>query len=178
LRELVGLLPFVSGLLQEALKDVDESLVVVRAAADRLAPNSETRATLRKQEDAIRDLAIRAEVHSDQAIRKTAGYFQQKTAELHAVNRSLEEIRIRLVTEIDRLQELKVRLEFNPAAAQNREALKEGEVNLDHIKALTADAQQLASDLNNFGGTVPVAAQRCSKACRCAVCPCARRDQA
>ena len=140
------------------VKDVDESLVVVRAAADRLAPNSETRATLRKQEDAIRDLAIRAEVHLDQAIRKTAGYFQQKTAELHAVNRSLEEIRIRLVTEIDRLQELKVRLEFNPAAAQNREALKEGEVNLDHIKALTADAQQPASDLNNFGGTVPVAA--------------------
>jgi hypothetical protein len=140
------------------VKDVDESLVVVRAVADRLAPNSETRATLRKQEDAIRDLAIRAEVHSDQAIRKTASYFQQKTAELHAVNRSLEEIRIRLVTEIDRLQELKVRLEFNPAAAQNREALKEGEVNLDHIKALTADAQQLASDLNNFGGTVPVAA--------------------
>jgi hypothetical protein len=45
------------------VKDVDESLVVVRAAADRLAPNSETRATLRKQEDAIRDLAIRAEVH-------------------------------------------------------------------------------------------------------------------
>ena len=39
------------------VKDVDESLVVVRAAADRLAPNSETRATLRKHEDAIRDLA-------------------------------------------------------------------------------------------------------------------------
>ena len=141
------------------VKNVDESLVVVQAAVDRLAPNSETRATLRKQEDAIRDLAIRAEVHSDRAIRKTAAYFRQKTAELHAINRSLEEIRIRLVTEIDRLQELKVRLEFNPAAAQNREAtLKEGEVNLDHIKALTANAQQLASDLNNFGGTVPVAA--------------------
>ena len=140
------------------VKDVDESLVVVRAAADRLAPNTETRVTLRKQEEAIRDLAIRAEVHSDRAIRKTAGYFQQKTAELHAVNRSLEEIRIRLVTEIDRLQELKVRFEFNPAAAQNREALKEAEVNLNHVNALAADAQQLASDLNNFGGTVPVAA--------------------
>jgi hypothetical protein len=78
-------------------KDVEACLVVLRAAADRLAPNSETRATLRKQEDAIRDLAIRAEVHSNQAIREIAGRFQQKTAELHVVNRSFEDIRTRLV---------------------------------------------------------------------------------
>jgi hypothetical protein len=141
-----------------AVKDVDQYLVVLRTAADRLTPNSETRVTLRKQEDAIRDLAIRAEVHSDQAIRKTAGHFQQKTAEMHAVNRSLEQIRIQLVTEIDRLEELKVQLEFDPAAAQNDESLKEGKVSADNIQTLTADAQRLASDLQNFSGTPPVAA--------------------
>ena len=97
-------------------------------------------------------------MHSDQAIRKTAGYFQQKTAELHAVNRSLEETRIRLVTEIDRLEELKGELEFNHAAAQSDEWLKDGKVSVDNIQALTGAAQRLAADLQNFGGTVPVAA--------------------
>ena len=115
-------------------KDVDGCLVVLRAAADRLTPNSETRAALRKQEDAIRDLAIRAEVHSNQAIRKIAGHFQQKTAELHAVNRSFEEMRTRLVMEIDRLQELKIQLQFNHAVAHSGELLKEGEVSVDNIQ--------------------------------------------
>ena len=45
-------------------KDIDECLVVLRAAADRLAPDAEARVALRKQEAGVRDLAIRAEVHS------------------------------------------------------------------------------------------------------------------
>ena len=139
-------------------KDVDQYLVVLRTAADRLAPNSETRVTLRKQEDAIRDLAIRAEVHPDQAIRKIAGHFQQKTSELHAINRSLEDLRTRLITEIDGLEQLKVQLEFNHAAAQNDGSLKEGKVSIDNIQSLTADVQRLASNLQNFGETPPVAA--------------------
>jgi DNA repair exonuclease SbcCD ATPase subunit len=99
-----------------AAKDIDECLLVLRAAADRLAPDEETRAVMRKQEGAIRDLASRAEVHPDPDIRKTAGYFQQKTTELHALNRSVEEIRTRLVTQMDRLEELKIQLEFNRTA--------------------------------------------------------------
>ena len=92
-------------------KDINKCLVVLRAAAGRLAPDAETRVTLRKQEVAVRDRAIRAEVHVDPEIRKTAGYFQQKTTELHALNRSVEEIRTRLITQIDRLEELKIQLE-------------------------------------------------------------------
>jgi hypothetical protein len=46
-------------------KDINECLVVLRAAAGRLAPDAETRVTLHKQEVAVRDLAIRAEVHPD-----------------------------------------------------------------------------------------------------------------
>ena len=88
---------------------------------------------------------------TDPDIRKTAGYFQQKTTELHALNRSVEEIRTRLVTQIDRLEELKIQLEFNHAAAQIGEAVKGGEVSLDDIQAITADAQRIAADLNGFG---------------------------
>ena len=137
-------------------KDIDECLVVLRAAAGRLVPDAETRVTLREQEVAVRDLAIRAEVHPDPDIRTTAGYFQQKTAELHALNRSVEEIRTRLVTQIDRLEELKIQLEFNHAAAQIGEAVKGGEVSLDDIQAITADAQRIAADLNGFGRATAV----------------------
>jgi hypothetical protein len=126
-------------------KDIDECLVVLRAAAGRLAPDAETGVTLRKQEVAVRDLAIRAEVHPNPEIRKTAGYFQQKTTELHALNRSFEEIRTRLVTQIDRLEEPKM------TTAQIGEAVKGGEVSLDNIQAITADAQRIAADLDGFG---------------------------
>jgi hypothetical protein len=132
-------------------KDINECLVVLRAAAGRLVPDAETRVTLREQEVAVRDLAIRAEVHPDPEIRKTAAYFQQKTTELHALNRSVEEIRTRLLTQIDRLEELKIQLEFNRTAAQIGEAVKGGEVSLDDIQAITADAQRIAADLDGFG---------------------------
>ena len=131
-------------------KDINECLVVLRAAAGRLAPDAETRVTLRKQEVAVRDLAIRAEVHPDSKIRKTAGYFQQETTELHALNRSVEEIRTRLVTQIDRLEELKIQLEI-VTAAQIGDAVKGGEVSLDDIQAITEDAQRIAADLDGFG---------------------------
>ena len=61
-----------------AAKDIDECLLVLRAAADRLAPDEATRAVMRKQEGAIRDLASRAEVHSDPEVRKTAGFFNKR----------------------------------------------------------------------------------------------------
>ena len=90
-------------------------------------------------------------MHPDPEIRKTAGYFYQKTTELHALNRSVEDIRTRLVTQIDRLEELKIQLEFNRTAAQIGEAVKGGEVSLDDIQAITEDAQRIAAELDGFG---------------------------
>jgi hypothetical protein len=140
-------------------KNVNESLLVLQAAADRLGPDAEARVTFRKQEGALRELASRAEVHSLPEIRKTAGYFQQKTTELHALNRSVEETRMGLMTQIDLLQELKVQLEFNRAAKQIDELLKHGEVSLNSIQVIAAHAQQLANDLAGFGSTPAAAAQ-------------------
>jgi hypothetical protein len=136
---------------EAAGKDINECLVVLRAAAGRLVPDAETRVTLREQEDAVRNLAIRAEVHPDPDIRNTAGYFQQKATELHALNRSVEEIRTRLVTQIDRLEELKIQLEFNRTAVQIGEAVKGGAVSLDDMQAITAEVQRIAADLDGFG---------------------------
>jgi hypothetical protein len=125
-------------------KDIDECVAVLRAAADRLAPDAEARETFRNQEDALREVASRAEVHSDPAIRKTAAYFQRKTTELRALNRSVEETRIELTTQIDRLE---AQLAFNAGAGQMSELVKGGRAILDDIQAITANAQRLASEL-------------------------------
>jgi hypothetical protein len=140
-------------------KDIDESLVVLQAAAGRLGPDAEARVALRRQERSLRELASRAEVHSLPEIRKTAGYFQQKTTELHALNRSVEETRMGLMTQIDLLQELKVQLEFNRAAGQIGELLKRAEASLNSMQVIAANAQQLANDLAGFGRTPAAAAQ-------------------
>jgi hypothetical protein len=110
---------------------------------------------LQRQEDAIRDLANRAEVRAEQSIRKIAGYFQQKTTEFHALNRSMEETRIKLIAQIDQLQELKEELNFNHAAGQNGDPLNGARITLTHLQALTADAQRVANDLDSFGANPP-----------------------
>jgi hypothetical protein len=140
-------------------RGVDESLLILQTAAGRLGPDAEARITLRKQEGALRELASRAEVHSLPEIRKTTGYFQQKTTELHALNRSIEETRMGLMTQIDLLQELKAQLEFNRAAGQIGDLLKRGEASLNRIQVIAARAQQLANDLAGFGRTSAAAAQ-------------------
>ncbi len=133
-------------------RDLDESLVVLRAAASRLGPDAEARVTLRKEEGVVRELASRAEVHSQPEIRKSAGYFEQKTAELRALSRSVEETRIQLITQIDRLEELKAQLEFR-GAGQIGESIKRGQATLNGIQAIADNAQRLANDLNGFGRT-------------------------
>src|SRR5262245_25937740 len=50
-------------------KDINECLVVLRAAAGRLVPDAETRVTLRKLEVAVRERGISREVHRDPEIR-------------------------------------------------------------------------------------------------------------
>jgi hypothetical protein len=137
-------------------KHVDECIVVLQAVAERLAPKSDTRISLQRQEDAIRDLANRAEVRAEQSIRKIAGYLQQKTTEFHALNRSMEETRIQLIAQIDQLQELKEELNFNHAAAQNGDPLNGAKTTLAHLQALTADAQRVANDLDSFGANPSV----------------------
>jgi hypothetical protein len=134
--------------LEATGNDVDRCLVVLRAAAGRLAPDGQTRITLHKLEITVRDLANRAEVHPNPDIRKATDYFQQKTAELRDLNRSVEETRARLVTQIDQLEKLKIQLEFNRAAVQIGEAVKGGQISLDNIQAIAEDVQRIAADLD------------------------------
>jgi hypothetical protein len=134
--------------LEVAGKDVNDCLVVLRAAADRFAPDAQTKVTLHKEEAAVRDFAIRAEVNPNPEIRKTANYFQQKATELRALSRSVEELRTRLVTQIDRLEKLKTQLKFNHTAAQIGEAVKDGVVSLNNLQSISEDAQRIVADLD------------------------------
>jgi hypothetical protein len=136
-------------------KDIDACVAVLRTAAGRLTPDAKARETFRKQEVALREVASRAEVHSDPAIRKTAAYFQLKTTELRALNRSLEETRIELTTQIDRLE---AQLKFNAGAGQMSELVRGGRDILRGMQAITANAQQLANELAGIGSTPAVGA--------------------
>jgi hypothetical protein len=147
-----------------AAKNVSESVIVLQAAASRLQPDAEARVALRRQEGALRELASRAEVHSLPEIRKTAGYFQQKTTEVRALNRSVEETRMGLMTQIDFLEELKVQLEFNRAGGQISELLKRGEASLNGIQVIATNALQLANDLAGFGRTTGQSPDRTNSA--------------
>jgi hypothetical protein len=51
-------------------------------------------------------------------------------------------------TQIDRLEKLKIQLEFNRTAAQIGDAVKDGVVSLDNIQAISEDAQRIAADLD------------------------------
>jgi hypothetical protein len=127
-------------------KVIDQSLVVLRTAADHLAPDAEARGTFRKLEGTLREVASRAEVHSDPAIRKTAGYFQRMTTELRALNRSVEEARIELTIQIDRLE---AQLEFNGGAGQMSESVRGGRAILNGIQTIAANALRLANECRN-----------------------------
>jgi hypothetical protein len=60
---------------------------------------------------------------------------------------------------MDRLEELKIQLEFNHTVAQIGEAVKDGKVSLDSILAITEDAQRIAADLDGFGRASAVVTQ-------------------
>jgi hypothetical protein len=139
--------------LEAAAKHVDECLALLREAADRLGPDAESRVAFAKQRVVVRDLASRAEVHPDANVRKTVAYFEQKVAEMRDLNRALEEARTRLLSNIDRIGNLKKQLEFSRAVAQTGEALKGARGYLDNIRTIAASAQRLANDLDGFGRT-------------------------
>ena len=84
-------------------KDIDECLVVLRAAAGRLTRCGNRGRIAHTRGRPSRPCDPRGGAFGPE-IRKTAGYFQRKSTELHALNRSVEEIRTRLVTQIDRLR--------------------------------------------------------------------------
>ena len=68
------------------------------------------------------------------------------------MTRSVEETRIQLITQIDRLEELKAQIEFR-GGGQIGELVKRGQETLSGVQVIADNAQRLANDLNGFGRT-------------------------
>ena len=68
------------------------------------------------------------------------------------MTRSVEETRIQLITQIDRLEELKAQIEFR-GGGQIGESIKRGQDTLSGVQVIADNAQRLANDLNGFGRT-------------------------
>ena len=134
-------------------KDINECLVVSPpAAVGRLAPDAWSQGGIAQTGGRHSRPCDPRGGASGPDNRNTRRLFSTKddpTAGLD--NCSVEEIRTRLVTQIDRLEELKIQLEFNRTAAQIGEAVKGGEVSLDDMQAITEDARRIAADLDGFG---------------------------
>jgi hypothetical protein len=71
---------------------------------------------------------------------------------MRALNRSVEETRMGLMTQIDFLEELKVQLEFNRAGGQISELLKRGEANINGIQVIGRTRSNLQMTLPGSAG--------------------------
>jgi hypothetical protein len=132
-------------------KNIDQFVLLMRGAAERLAPAAEFRSVFTKLEATIRNYASRAESNLDPEVRKTSEYFGQRAADISSMMRSAEETRTHLLLHIDRLLAMRDRLRFNRSATLVDEITKGGQIYLDEMRTLAASAQRLANNLDNFG---------------------------
>jgi len=135
--------------------NIDKMVVLLRGAAERLAPDAEFRVVLTNAEATMRSHASESEAGLDPDIRKTADYFQQRVMEIAATKRAAEEARTRLWAHTDRLLIMKERLKLNRAVAEVVEFAKGAQAYLDEMRIMAARAQRLAINLDNFRRPTP-----------------------
>ena len=131
---------------------IDEFVLLMRGAAERLAPAAEFRTAFSSLETKIRSYANLAETSPDPEVRKTAEYFRQRAADIAAIMRAAEETRSHLSLHIDRLLPIKDRLRFSRSPAELHENMNGGQVYLDDLRTLAAGTQRVADNLDNFWG--------------------------
>jgi uncharacterized phage infection (PIP) family protein YhgE len=136
-----------------AKKTVEELLSLLREGADRLAPARVYRSTLKAEEDTVRDYANRAAANTDSEIRNKAGWFKDRADEIAAIQSEAEQLRTRLISEIDRLEKQKVQLEFAVAATQIEQFIKNAHEYLDTVSKMATGAKNLADKIGNTFGT-------------------------
>lgn len=139
------------GLVQ---KDLGEVILILNGTADELAPDSLYRVILEKEAIGIRGVASQAEADLDRGIRQKAPYYQQKATEVDAAKRDAEEMRTRLITQVDLLETIRQRVQFAGAAARLDEPMKNAENYLDGIQAVATRAERLASELYSREGSI------------------------
>ena len=135
-------------------KDIGEIVLILNGAADELAPDSPYRGTLEREAVGLRGAAIQAEVDLDRSTRQKAPYLRQKVADIETAERDAEELRTRLVTQIDLLEGLRRRAQFAGTVARVEEPLKNAQGYLDGIEGLVARTERLATELYSHEGGV------------------------
>jgi hypothetical protein len=140
------------------LKDLNEIILLLQEAADRLGPDAETRKLLAKEAAGVRISGIQAEADLDREIRQRAPYLQQKAAEIEAVGRDAEEVRTRFVTQIDLIEEMKERTQFGGAMPRIDEPARNVANYFQALQAMATRIERLANDIYNYDGNPPKSA--------------------
>jgi hypothetical protein len=141
-------------------KNLNEIILLLQEAADRLGPDAETRKLLAREGAGVRVSGIQAEADLDREIRQRAPYLQQKTAEIEALSRDAEEVRTRLVTQIDLIEELKERTQFGGAPPRIDEPAKNVAAYFQALQTMATRIERVANEIYNYDGsaTRPTAA--------------------
>lgn len=141
-----------SGAIQ---KDLNEIILLLQEAADRLGPDAEARKLLAREGAGVRISGIQAEADLDREIRQRAPYLQQKAAEIEALSRDAEEVRTRLVTQIDQIEELKERVQFSGAMPRIDEPAKSVAGYFQALQSMATRIERLANEVYNYDGNPP-----------------------
>lgn len=134
-------------------KTVDELMSLLREGASRLSPDGVYVRTLDSQEAVVRDFGNRAAAKTDAEIRKLAAWYKDKAEEIAGIRREAEQLRTRLLAQIDRLEQQKERLEFAIAVTQIEQFIKNARAYLDTLNTIAVGAKNLADNLGNAFGT-------------------------
>jgi DNA repair exonuclease SbcCD ATPase subunit len=141
---------------QNAKQTVEQLLSLLREGVGRLDPSGAYVRTLDAEESTVRDFANRAATNPDTEIRPMAEWFKGKADEISAIRRNAEQLRTRLLTQIDRLERQQERLEFAIAATQVESFIKNARAYLDTLSNIANGAKSLADNIANaFGANGP-----------------------
>jgi chromosome segregation ATPase len=141
---------------QNARRTVEQLLSLLREGVARLDPGGAYVRTLDAEEASIRDFANRAATNPDTEIRPMAEWFKGKADEISAIRRNAEQLRTRLLTQVDRLERQQERLEFAIAATQVESFIKNARAYLDTLSSIANGAKSLADNIGNaFGAGGP-----------------------
>jgi hypothetical protein len=141
---------------EQATATVDELLKLLRGLAARLSKDGQYAQLVNAEKNTITNIGDRATAHPNPKVRDLAPWYQAKADNLSQDLSDAEQLRTKLLAEIDRLEKEKDVLSFTIAAANIEAFIKDARDYLDILSNLAATTKGLADDIGNaFGTTTP-----------------------
>lgn len=141
---------------EHATATVDKLLNLLRSLAARLSKDGPYAQLVNAEKSTITNIGDRATAHPNPKVRNLASWYQAKADNLSQDLSEAEQLRTKLLAEIDRLEKEKDVLSFAVAAANIEAFIKDARDYLGILSNLASTTKGLADDIGNaFGTTAP-----------------------